>query len=54
MNTREMAEGFRDEIVALRRALHQVPEYDLDLPKTQQLNVKNKTRSVFSKNVWKV
>ncbi|RZU10564.1 hippurate hydrolase [Kribbella rubisoli] len=35
--TRELAEGFRDEIVALRRALHQVPEYDLDLPKSQQL-----------------
>jgi hippurate hydrolase len=35
--TRELAEGFRDEIVALRRALHQVPEYDLALPKTQQL-----------------
>jgi hippurate hydrolase len=35
--TVELAEGFRDEIVALRRALHQVPEYDLALPKTQQL-----------------
>ncbi|WP_328999881.1 M20 family metallopeptidase [Kribbella sp. NBC_00709] len=35
--TRELAEGFRDEIVALRRALHQVPEFDLDLPKSQQL-----------------
>jgi amidohydrolase len=35
--TRELAETFRDEIVALRRALHQVPEYDLDLPKSQQL-----------------
>jgi amidohydrolase len=37
MSTRELAEGFREEIVTLRRALHQVPEYDLDLPKTQQL-----------------
>jgi amidohydrolase len=35
--TVELAESFRDEIVALRRALHQVPEYDLELPKTQQL-----------------
>ncbi|WP_371402457.1 M20 family metallopeptidase [Kribbella sp. NBC_00662] len=35
--TRELAETFRDEIVALRRALHQVPEYDLELPKSQQL-----------------
>ncbi|MEV5961295.1 M20 family metallopeptidase [Kribbella sp. NPDC051952] len=35
--TRELAERFRDEIVTLRRALHQVPEFDLDLPKTQQL-----------------
>ncbi|TCC25003.1 M20 metallopeptidase family protein [Kribbella speibonae] len=37
MRTRELAEQFREEIVTLRRALHQVPEYDLDLPKTQQL-----------------
>ncbi|GAA3115400.1 hippurate hydrolase [Kribbella aluminosa] len=37
MSTRELAEGFREEIVTLRRALHQVPEFDLDLPKTQQL-----------------
>lgn len=37
MSTRELAEQFRGEIVELRRALHQVPEYDLDLPKTQQL-----------------
>ncbi|MGW6194974.1 M20 metallopeptidase family protein [Kribbella sp. NPDC055110] len=37
MRTRELAEQFREEIVALRRALHQVPEFDLDLPKTQQL-----------------
>ncbi|HZX04903.1 M20 family metallopeptidase [Kribbella sp.] len=36
-DTREVAERFREEIVGLRRALHQVPEYDLDLPKTQQL-----------------
>ncbi|TDW76897.1 M20 metallopeptidase family protein [Kribbella pratensis] len=35
--TRELAEEFRDEIVGLRRALHQVPEYDLELPKSQQL-----------------
>ncbi|MFD7155344.1 M20 family metallopeptidase [Kribbella sp. NPDC059898] len=37
MNTRELAEQFREEIVALRRELHQVPEFDLDLPKSQQL-----------------
>ncbi|GAA2803736.1 M20 metallopeptidase family protein [Kribbella solani] len=37
MSTRELAEQFRSEIVTLRRALHQVPEYDLDLPKSQQL-----------------
>jgi amidohydrolase len=35
--TLQLAESFRDEIVALRRALHQVPEYDLELPKSQQL-----------------
>ncbi|MFC6160435.1 M20 metallopeptidase family protein [Kribbella jiaozuonensis] len=35
--TRELAETFRDEIVTLRRALHQVPEFDLELPKSQQL-----------------
>jgi hippurate hydrolase len=35
--TLELAERFRDELVALRRALHQVPEFDLDLPKTQRL-----------------
>jgi len=35
--TRELAEQYRDEIVALRRELHQVPEYDLELPKTQTL-----------------
>jgi amidohydrolase len=33
----ELAEQYRDEVIALRRALHQVPEYDLELPKTQQL-----------------
>jgi len=36
-NTVDLAERFRPEIVQLRRALHQVPEYDLDLPKTQAL-----------------
>jgi hippurate hydrolase len=35
--TLELAEQYRDEVIALRRALHQVPEYDLELPKTQQL-----------------
>jgi hippurate hydrolase len=35
--TLELAEHYRDEVIALRRALHQVPEYDLQLPKTQQL-----------------
>jgi hippurate hydrolase len=35
--TLDLAERFRDEIVAFRRALHQVPEYDLELPKTQRL-----------------
>jgi amidohydrolase len=35
--TLELAEQFRDEIITLRRALHQVPEYDLDLPKSQRL-----------------
>jgi amidohydrolase len=37
MRALELAERFRDEIVTLRRALHQVPEYDLELPKTQRL-----------------
>jgi hippurate hydrolase len=37
VRTIELAEQFREEIVALRRALHQVPEYDLDLPKSQRL-----------------
>lgn len=36
-STREVAERFGDEIITLRRALHQVPEYDLELPKTQGL-----------------
>ena len=35
--TVELAAQFRDEIIRLRRALHQVPEYDLELPKTQGL-----------------
>lgn len=35
--TVELAAQFGDEIIALRRALHQVPEYDLELPKTQGL-----------------
>jgi hippurate hydrolase len=35
--TVELAQVYADEIVALRRALHEVPEYDLDLPKTQAL-----------------
>ncbi|HET6987138.1 MAG TPA: M20 family metallopeptidase [Kribbella sp.] len=35
--TLELAGQFGDEIIALRRALHQVPEYDLELPKTQRL-----------------
>jgi len=37
MSTIKLAERFRDEIIALRRALHQVPEYDIDLPKSQRL-----------------
>ena len=37
MSTRELAEQFREEIITLRRALHQVPEYDLELPKSQGL-----------------
>ena len=35
--TLELAEKFRQEIITLRRALHQVPEYDLELPETQRL-----------------
>ncbi|MGW6281718.1 M20 metallopeptidase family protein [Kribbella sp. NPDC055071] len=36
-STVRLAEQFGDEIIALRRALHQVPEFDLQLPKTQAL-----------------
>ncbi len=36
-STLELARVYADEIVALRRALHEVPEYDLELPKTQAL-----------------
>ncbi|WP_329477008.1 M20 family metallopeptidase [Kribbella sp. NBC_01484] len=32
-----LAKQFSDEIITLRHALHQVPEFDLELPKTQQL-----------------
>jgi amidohydrolase len=35
--TLELGGRFGEEIITLRRALHQVPEYDLDLPKTQGL-----------------
>jgi len=35
--TLELAQQHADEIIALRRALHEVPEFDLDLPKTQAL-----------------
>ncbi|WP_405066780.1 M20 family metallopeptidase [Kribbella sp. NBC_01510] len=35
--TLELAKQFSDEIITLRHALHQVPEFDLELPKTQQL-----------------
>jgi hippurate hydrolase len=35
--TTELAASHADEIVALRRALHRVPEFDLDLPLTQRL-----------------
>lgn len=35
--TLELAQRYAAEIISLRRALHQVPEYDLDLPKTQAL-----------------
>ena len=35
--TLELAKQFGDEIITLRHALHQVPEFDLELPKTQQL-----------------
>jgi amidohydrolase len=36
-STLELAERFGEEIITLRRALHQIPEYDLELPKTQRL-----------------
>ncbi|QNE17222.1 amidohydrolase [Kribbella qitaiheensis] len=35
--TLEIAQRYADEIITLRRALHEVPEYDLELPKTQAL-----------------
>lgn len=35
--TLDLARRYADEIISLRRALHEVPEYDLDLPKTQAL-----------------
>ncbi|WBQ02102.1 M20 metallopeptidase family protein [Kribbella sp. CA-293567] len=35
--TLELGQKYGGSIVELRRALHQVPEYDLDLPKTQGL-----------------
>ncbi len=35
--TIELASRYAESIVTLRRELHQVPEYDLDLPKTQAL-----------------
>ncbi|MDX6261119.1 MAG: hypothetical protein QOH84_2807 [Kribbellaceae bacterium] len=36
-STLELAGKYGEGIIDLRRALHQVPEYDLDLPKTQGL-----------------
>ncbi|GAA0587806.1 amidohydrolase [Kribbella sandramycini] len=36
-STLELAGQVGADIIGLRRALHQVPEYDLDLPKTQRL-----------------
>ena len=36
-STLELAGKYGEGIIELRRALHQVPEYDLDLPKTQGL-----------------
>jgi hippurate hydrolase len=36
-STLELAQHYSTEIIELRRALHQVPEFDLDLPKTQGL-----------------
>lgn len=35
--TLTLAEGYRDDLVALRRAMHQVPEVGLELPETQRL-----------------
>ena len=35
MSLREDAAEIQDELVALRRELHQIPEIGLDLPKTQ-------------------
>ncbi|MEU4390098.1 M20 family metallopeptidase [Kribbella sp. NPDC023855] len=36
-STLELAARYGDSIIELRRALHMVPEYDLELPKTQAL-----------------
>jgi amidohydrolase len=36
-STLDLAGKYGESIIELRRALHQVPEYDLDLPKTQGL-----------------
>jgi amidohydrolase len=36
MSLREEADAMRDELCALRRELHQIPEIGLDLPRTQQ------------------
>jgi amidohydrolase len=35
--TLDLAEGMRDDLVGLRRTLHQIPELRLDLPLTQQV-----------------
>ncbi|WP_026922617.1 M20 metallopeptidase family protein [Glycomyces arizonensis] len=35
MNLREEAAAIRDDLIALRRELHRIPEIGLDLPKTQ-------------------
>ncbi|GAA1570835.1 M20 family metallopeptidase [Kribbella sancticallisti] len=37
ITTLELAARHGADVIALRRALHQVPEYDLELPKTQAL-----------------
>jgi amidohydrolase len=37
VSTVALAAGFAGEIIELRRRLHRVPEFDLELPKTQQL-----------------